>query len=148
VSDFIRSENVRRIYEYWLTKAASDRMPSRQDIKLPELRDLAPQIFIVDVLTGPLQFRFRLFGSHLVELAGQDLTGRILSEDAGNSRANQVYADYKSVVETCQPRFDQRVQVEWLGRRYDSYERIIMPLSQDGQTVTMLLVALDVRERV
>ena len=121
MTEFIKSDSVRSILKYWYSKAAPGRLPSRQDIKLEELRDLAPQIAIVDVLAQPLQFRFRLFGTNLAALAGRDLTGMVLSEQGCDG--GQTFSDYKSVVEAPQPRFDKRAAVAWLGKPY------IVPMS-------------------
>jgi hypothetical protein len=141
--DLIKSRVVKLVYGYWALKAAAGALPRRSDIRWEELRGLASYVGMVDVLKDPLRFRIRFFGTQLVQWAGRDHTGSVIEE--GTSGAERlVFDDYRSVVETRQPRYDER-SAAWPGNGYHRFERIVAPLSSDGKTVDMLFGAIDPR---
>ncbi|MDE2111403.1 MAG: PAS domain-containing protein [Alphaproteobacteria bacterium] len=137
----LKNPDVRQVYEYWLSKASHERLPSRADIRPHELKQLAARAFLIDVLRKPLHFKVRFFGSRLVDWAGRDLTGLVIREADNGVPWRQLFHEYRSVVETRQPRHDEH-SAGW-GKEYQRYERIVLPLSSDGQTVDMLFGALD-----
>lgn len=53
-------------------------IPLRSDFDPTELRDLLPNILIVDVEHDPLRFRYRLVGTRVVEFNSQEFTGLYL----------------------------------------------------------------------
>jgi hypothetical protein len=140
----IANEDVKQVYEYWLSKKPNGRLPSRVDIEPKELKGLADRTFLIDVLALPLHFKVRFFGTRLVQWAGCDLTGMVIRqpEDSAPLRPwRQLYDEYCSVVLAREPRHDEH-SAEW-GKDHQRFERIIMPLSGDGDTVDMLFGALD-----
>ena len=140
--DLIKSRVVKLVYEYWAIKAAGGLLPRRSDIRWEELRGLASYVGMVDVLKDPLRFRIRFFGTQLVQWAGRDYTGSVIDEGA-TGLERLVFDDYTYVIETQQPRYDER-SAAWPGRGYHRLERIVAPLSSDGKTVDMLFGAIDV----
>jgi hypothetical protein len=57
-------------------------MPDRADIKPSEIARLLPNVIIAEAVDGGRDFRVRLFGTKLVELLGEERTGKLLSEFA------------------------------------------------------------------
>ena len=138
----IRCPKLRRLYEYWRSKCAGDRLPSRRDIDPTEIPDILPQIFLIDVQRDPLRFRFRLVGTTVCRLAGRDATGMYLDDRETYGEHGPVIIDaHQSVVASRQPRYSQQY-APWYGREYRYYERLVMPLAGDGQEVRMLLGGL------
>ena len=88
------------------------------------------------------RFRIRFFGTQLVQWAGRDYTGSVIDEGA-TGLERLVFDDYSYVIETRQPRYDER-SAAWPGRGYHRLEWIVAPLSSDGKTVDMLFGAIDV----
>lgn len=75
----------------YLERIRGDReMPDRADIKPSEIARLLPSMIIAEAVDGGEDFRVRLFGTKLVELLGEERTGKLLSEFAeeGGAFAN------------------------------------------------------------
>ena len=55
-------------------------MPSRADIRPSEIIALLPHIIICDVQNQGADYRVRIFGTALVDLVGEERTGKLISE--------------------------------------------------------------------
>ncbi|HEY4345228.1 MAG TPA: PAS domain-containing protein [Parvibaculum sp.] len=65
---------------YWEKKRGNRALPDRSDIDPADIVPLLPHITISEVLDGGADFRIRIFGTALVELIGEERTGKRLSE--------------------------------------------------------------------
>ena len=74
---------VRRAFEYWSSRSARDRMPTRADIDPVDIPRLLANLAILDVREGDNDFEFRLAGERVAEACVADLKGRRLVELAG-----------------------------------------------------------------
>jgi len=64
----------RELYDYWAARHVDGRPPSRDALDPPiDLPHLAPDLMLVDVLSGG--FAYRLAGSNVVKGAGVGMTG-------------------------------------------------------------------------
>jgi hypothetical protein len=142
----ISHPRLQRLYGYWSTKKGQRKMPSRADIDVLDLRYVLGNIMLVDVIEGsPPRFRIRLHGSNLSERAGYELTGKMLDELSESEFRTQVRERWTEVATTGEPRHCDRNLHVFDGRSYH-YESIVLPLSADGETVNMELVALIYRD--
>lgn len=70
-----------RFPAYWDTKREGEPAPLRVSIDPTEVASLLTGIFMVDVVDGPpLDFRYRLAGSDIVQSLEYNFTGKLLSE--------------------------------------------------------------------
>lgn len=104
---------------------------------------LLPHVALVDVVAGPsIDFRYRLVGEMLKTAFGASLTGDLHSTlvKAPFTRPKPVREAYERCVATRAP-----TQVDHTFRTaHDTPKRlrgIICPLSEDGQTVTTMVLA-------
>ncbi len=137
--DFKTAE-LKKLYSYWTEKAGDRPMPSRSDLDpVIDIPELTKNIWLVDVEHDPLGFRFRLIGTEVVVQYGMDFTGKRLDElDFGGHR-DTILRDYEETVRSKQPTYrSHMIEIEDTMRRLP-YERILFPLSDDGETVNMLL---------
>jgi hypothetical protein len=97
---------------------------------------------MVEVSRNPLRFRYALVGTDYVALMGRDLSGRYL--DQVHPRFyGLIFHQYVQTVEQCQPAYRHGpVAYRDQTRRYNSMERLIMPLARDGKEVDMILGAV------
>jgi hypothetical protein len=134
----IRAGVLRALYDYWRGKADGRRAPSRADIVPAEIKPLLRRIFLVDVVGTPPRFRFRLVGTEVVDYFGEEITGRYLDELDLDEVDHDIVADYRRVAA-----FGKPVCSRWTYQKHDGkllrYERILLPLSSDGETIDMLL---------
>lgn len=133
----------KKLLEYWRSKAPPGRLPTRQSIDPLDLPELLPWMILYDVAwedTTP-RFRFRLVGTGNVQRYGRDATGLWFEEAyEGDILASQL-AVFTEVAASAKPSLMRnRLPIE--GREFVEYDRLILPLASDGQTVDMLMALM------
>lgn len=139
VDELIGDDRLIELYEYWLEKKGRRRMPSRQDIDPTDISALLPHIMLIDVLNGE-RFRIRMVGTALDDATGLNATGRLLNEvmpdgpyaDYVQGLYGEVVREKSPIYAECEHGDPDRVQHATI--------RLIMPLSDDGETVDGALV--------
>lgn len=76
---------IAQLVEYWEMKRGDRAMPDRADIIPGEIASLLRHLIICEVVDGGADFRTRIFGTALVELVGEERTGKLLSEFGAQS---------------------------------------------------------------
>jgi len=139
VDEIIGDDRLIELYEYWLEKQGRRQIPSREDIDPSEIASLLPHIMLIDVLDGE-RFRIRMVGTALDDATGVNATGRLLSEvmPAG-PYADYVQGLYQEVVREKTPIYAECEHSD-PERVPHATIRLILPLSDDGETVSAALV--------
>jgi len=88
---------------------------------------------LIDVLRGPLDFRFRHFGADMARAIGADYTGQRVSELRPNRYVGALMAAYVAVANARAPELHRMVYRR--SGRLIHYTRLLMPLSNDGAKV-------------
>jgi len=130
-----------RVRAYLETKTAGIRMPARGDIDPVEIQDVLAFINLIDVSWSEPEspkFRFRLLGTRQIRYAGGDFTGKWVEETLSGSSASAAVAAMRRVAIERRPIFG-RFAMPVDGREFVTTERLMFPLSPDGETVNMLL---------
>jgi hypothetical protein len=139
----VTSPRIRRLHAYWQRQRdeRNGRLPKRGDIAPEEIKDLLPNIMIVDVEHDPLRFRYRLVGTRVVEYNGFEFTGRYLGE-IGWPEEQDLIASYAAVVHGRQPFFGL---LAWglVAGAMGRCEFVRLPLGADGETVSQILAMED-----
>jgi hypothetical protein len=134
----IRTKELQALFDYWQRKRNGRFAPARADVVPTEIRALLPRLFIVELVGSPPRFRFRLAGTLVVERFGEEITGRYLDELDLDALNREIGADYMKTAESRAP-----VCSRWSYVKHDGtplrYERLLLPLSSDGETVDMIL---------
>lgn len=131
------------VREYWRSKRQGRRMPARADLDVLELRPFMGSMFLMDVLDGGADFRFRLIGTVLVERFGRDSTGKTFAEtyrDADPATADWLRTIYRRVAAEAVPVWS-RAPLDQVGRDFVVSAAIHLPLSADGERVDMIFGA-------
>lgn len=138
----ILSPRLRRLLDYWQARRAGRPMPFRRDIAPEDMVDLLPRVGLIDVLSPPLRFRYRLLGSEIEHTAHGLKTGAFVDDVRPPAyRANEL-ANYAEVAQTAEPSV-HRIAFDRDGRRI-RIERLILPLAVDRPDRTaMLLIGID-----
>lgn len=137
----IRSTELQSLFDYWRRKRGDRIAPSRNDIVPTEIKTQLPRVFMVDVVPGtPPRFRFRLAGTAVVDRFGEEITGKFLDELDLDNRAREIALDYQRILQIEQPICSRWNYVKHDGRLL-RYERLLLPLSNDGKTIDMILGA-------
>jgi hypothetical protein len=128
------------LHAYWQSRRPSaDLLPGRAAIDPAEIPALLPHIFMLDVLEGPLRFRYRLVGSKLVIAGGRELTGRLMEDAHENLLTALPYADYPACVRDRRISWRRGATVFDWGREHVMIERMLLPLATDGRNVDIIL---------
>ncbi len=129
--------------EYWDRKRGDRLMPARKDIAVADLKDHLGWVMIVDVLPGLADFRYRLVGTLVTQYFLADGTGKTVSElfaSQGQAAINGVQAMFRKTARDCIP-MRAYGDAGWIGRGFEQFEAIYLPLSDDGETVNVILHA-------
>ena len=135
-----KSADLKRLYDYWSGKAGNRALPSRSDLDpIIDIPALTSNLWLVDVEPDPPGFRFRLLGTEVVNRYGADFTGKRLDEVDLGDQGEVVRREYVEVVGSKKPLYSRhQIQIDETGS-FLPYERILLPLSDDGETVNMIL---------
>ena len=131
--------DLKALHEYWAGKCGGRKMPSRSDIDPTEIPGLLPHVFIAEV-HQPGRFRFRLVGTAICERWGENYSGKWLDELSLGEERDAVLQQYAHALQSAAPSYDSAEFTSEFGR-YLNYRRLLLPLSCDGETPTMLLGA-------
>jgi hypothetical protein len=135
--DAIDHPELLRLYDYWNAKRRGRPMPTRQDIDPLELRPLLPHIALIEVEQNPRRYRYRLVGTQLVSILGQDVTGKYLDQMPPLFRrfATNAYAELMARKAPTYAVYDTHIPMF----RAVRYKRLMLPLSPDGDRITMVV---------
>lgn len=132
------SERLRALYRYWKALKTGPALPSRKDIDPVGIPLLLSCMVPADIVDGG-RVRYRLVGTDMVKHRGDDFTGRYLDEI--------MTGDCRSFI---QGLFDDAVgergcvwsesAFRWDTGRSLATERLLLPLSDDGEAVNCVRV--------
>ena len=117
-------------------------MPARVDIEPAEIIDFLPFVMLIDVVSDPTDFRYRLIGTAVVEISKSDMTGRKFSELAGKGPESIVWDNCSQVIASRAP-FSRSAPYVGPAERLWNCENLLLPLSADGESVNMILQVVD-----
>ena len=124
---------------FWEAARGNHAMPSPDVVHPSRLpRAALPYLSIVEVLHDPLDFRYRLVGTGVVDMAGVDRTNKLGSEVYDPETLRQALAIIQSMIDMPRPvAFGGRLT--WLDRGYRSFQSLQLPLSYGGSTLDRVL---------
>ena len=139
--DFIADchARVRAIYRYWDGKRNGRLMPRRADLDPVDIPRLLPDICLVDVVADARKYVYRLIGTNECAMRGRDPTGLAVGEGYFGTSKDSVFLNYDGVTRSRAPRLDRDPSIT-SDNRFIHHESIFLPLSDDGETVNMILV--------
>ena len=131
------SPRVHRFHDYWKARRSAEHaVPLRAAFDPTELRELLPNIVVIEVEQAPLRFRYRLVGTRVVEFNKLDFTGFYLGA-IGWDKEQQIVDACAEVVASKQPLYGCYTWTLKNGT-IGKCEFGTFPFSQDGETVTQI----------
>lgn len=126
-----------RLIAYWHTRRGSRFAPSRSDIDPLDMEFALGHLALIDVVSPPRRFRFRVHGQNLAVRSNAEMTNRYVDQFPEPEYRDFMLGVLNRVVDTRNPwggvgsrlMEDRRQRFEWL----------ILPLSEDQEAVTMTL---------
>jgi hypothetical protein len=125
------------VLDYWRRKRGERLVPSRLDIEPLDLIRVLPRIMLADVVSDLPGFRYRLSGTGIASVHGEELTGLAPLDLRPVEYGRLIDRHYRQCV------FERRPLLHLiildLAHRSRAYARILLPLSNDGDQVNMLM---------
>ncbi len=129
------------LYVYWEGLPRAGALPLYDAVDVVDMPpQLLPNIFILEVENEPREYLYRLIGTEVDRRNGFPGTGMRLSEMPFN-HTEKLSQEFDRIVESGQPRFSSGVFITG-DELFRDVERLVVPLSRDGQTVSVLLGAV------
>jgi hypothetical protein len=136
-------------YRYWDLKRRGRAMPARADIDPLEMKGWLPGMALIDVRRDPQSshsgssqphsLHYRLIGTRPTRLRGREVTGMSVEVGYFGASLEAALENYRLVIEERKVVYDwdRTPSADGLAREA---ETLLLPLSNDGETVDMVLV--------
>mgnify|MGYP006289481385 FL=1 len=144
----IRDSRLGATLRVWRKLCGTRFAPPRHEIAPADFRQMLGRLALVDIVpgeTGPARYRYRLMGTRLAAQDAVDLTSKRLADHPNADQQAVVQAAFDAACQTGRPVYREDVRQD--GDRRNTYARLVLPLSDDGQTVTGLLLGRVVLSR-
>ncbi|MEQ9597039.1 PAS domain-containing protein [Parvibaculum sp.] len=128
---------------WWERKREEEaRLPRREDVNPAEIPRLLPHIALLDILRDPLDYRYRLIGTRLVETMGGERTGKRMREVMDPPAIEGTVMLMTRLIETREPvAFTGRLF--WLRKEYLGFHALVLPLSSTGEEIDMAVMGVE-----
>ncbi|MEM7226079.1 MAG: PAS domain-containing protein [Pseudomonadota bacterium] len=139
--EMFTSQKLQALYDHWEGLRSGHAIPRSRDLSPINVGFILGQITLVDVLSGPLNFYYRLIGTRIEELGRHGDQGKTVDQIRPACYRQLCRDAYHEAVETAAPlclRICRRQSDGEVG-----YERMILPFGGDEGRVVTLLDALD-----
>ena len=133
------SNETRVVFDAWCACKTDNLLPRRSDVHPHRLGALAASTMILDVLSDPRDYRYRIVGARQFEARVEDPTGRTV---------RGIYSG--EVLRFCLESYDSAAASDWgvidfsveasANPHFLELETLFLPLSADGVTVNEILV--------
>ena len=135
----IASTRLVELFDYWRAKSQTRLAPARQDIDPRDIPRLLPWIWLIDVVDGGADFRFRLGGQKLIEFLGRRVCDNLISSQMQTPFFATVAESLALCVREKKPLLRERARTTYELRNYLETETPLLPLSDNGASVSQIL---------
>lgn len=131
--DQIADPIILEAYDWWSAKRVDGSPPGRADIDPIEVPRLLRWFLLSDIETGPpFRIRYRLVGTSIVEMWGNDFTGRYVDEIMSGDYRDFITGLFQDAVSTGRAVYSES-RFRWDVGRQSWTRRVTMPLFEaDG----------------
>jgi hypothetical protein len=137
----INDPRLAEVLRIWRRVCGPRFAPSRREIQPADFRQMLGRLAIVDVLpdgTGEARYRYRLMGTRLAAQDAFDLTGKPLSQHPMADQRPIIQAAFDAALARRAPVYREDARQD--GHRRHIYARLVLPLSEDAESVTGFLL--------
>ncbi|SRR5579875_904596 len=134
----IESPMLQRFYADWDARRRGRPFPARRDFDPCDFGYALGYLSLMDVLTDPLRFRFRLHGTGIAERTGAELTGKFVDEMKDLGHREMAASHFREVVQMRGPVVKIR-RAYITDVRVWNCEVLVAPLSSNGSDIDMLI---------
>ena len=138
--DTIRPDEQRDLFDHWLLHSQDGQPPRRALMDMAVMRPVLPNSALVWVERQASGIRYRAFGSRLVDLFGEDPTGRGPMDVYHPEIAREVVEALSTAMRTGKPAYDL-CEFKVLGLTI-GYRRLLLPLAHEGVDAGYVIVCI------
>lgn len=138
--DLIKAENIRQVYQYWLSKHRGSNMPRPDDIDILDLAFAIGSISFINVTDQSPRFQIRMIGSQVVERHGQENTGIFVDQIEFEDTREILLSSYGKVFARREPFWIERETFN--EQHIYVYECLILPLADESGQIVQLMSIL------
>ncbi len=138
-------ERLNAVHDAWRKTAAGRMAPRRGEITPALLKSALPWVWMIEVVDGGRDFRFRIAGDRVVQFMGRPYTGLLLSAFLDQPFFQEMREHLLACVKQKRPLATGPARSKLTGKEHVELEVLALPLSEDGETVTALFGAVDIR---
>lgn len=126
---------------YWDAKRGSRPMPSRADIHPSEMKEHLGWVLMIEVFPDLSEFRYKLIGTLVTQYFLSDATGKTVSEAFARHGPAAIKAVKAVLRKTARDKVPMRAfgEAGWVAPGYEQFDALYLPLSDNGETVNMIL---------
>ena len=130
-------------YDIWNEKRGDRFAPSWQELDFFAFPvRMIPYLYLIDVQTDPLDFRYRFIGTAICNIEGRDYTGLSVDDIQPPELAPEIRKEFENVYKAQKPVFYMIQEQDYT--RSQSAKKIMagvrLPLSSDGASVDQVVV--------
>jgi hypothetical protein len=134
---------VRPLYDYWRQECGGGLPVPKQKIDALALPlGLLPNILLVDVLSDPPDFRYRLIGTEITRFVGRDSTGRLLSEIPYPENVGERITKIYSAVAHAGEVLYVEDPADWASKDFVQMATLLLPATSDGRQIDLIFGAV------
>ena len=130
----------RALYRYWTQVRAGRWAPPWSEFHLNELpSEIIPWCVVVDIHREPLTFKYRFWGTRVVDLLGADLTGKFSDDIPSQPYAVRARAEYTEMLERKTAMYTDKPHINAMEMEV-RYQILRVPFSSGGEIENILSV--------
>lgn len=131
---------LQRVFDHWDSARAGAIMPLRRNVRFECLGLILRSSYLASVINDPLDFEFRAVGGDIVDRLGIDYSRQRLSQIEWTPLFGQrLHRELSEVVTKKQPARHEHRFLSMARYRQVDFERLSLPLTDDGSTVSQIL---------
>ena len=136
---------VLRLLAHWRSLCEEKKFPSFADVVPDEIPDIWPFSFVLEVLDDHQEPVFRAVGDELAAFARVSLTGRYVADAPADTLPGVAIAYVDEVLAKAVP-ISRGGEFHKVNGTKVLYRSILLPMSDDGETISGILGAANCRE--
>ena len=141
--DAIVGDKSQALHALWKELTGDRLAPRREEVTLSLVRNLAPWLWTVDVIDKGADFRFRLAGDNIIQFLDGLHAGMLLSELPESPFYERLRHTLTHCAEYKRPVAVGPVHSTLEGKEHWEMEALVLPLSEDGETINCLMGVLE-----
>lgn len=144
-ADVVKAINQRWLIMFWTRHLGNQRAPRWQAIEAENLSRIKDNLSFLDVIPDPAGARFQIafHGPVVAQVFGaDDCRGKFLYQSQPEPLRSQKLAAYRHAVDSARPVYTVQ-DITDRGNRLVQYERLILPFSKDGNTVSRIVTSFE-----